>query len=143
MVNEPDENKTGEVEDCSLCGGSHRLGNCPWELVRSVPCPLCRVGPGMSCLSVRPGELRDRVHGERRAQWVQLCAERSEKNRYWRESRRLRKTERNLPTMDVTEMARLGGKARAAKLSAKERSMLAREAARARWGKMRKRAKRQ
>jgi len=36
--------------------------------------------------------------------------------------------------MDVTEMARLGGKARAAKLKAKKRSEIARTAALKRWG---------
>jgi hypothetical protein len=40
--------------------------------------------------------------------------------------------------MDVTEMARLGGKARAAKLTGKQRSEIARKAARARWRKRRK-----
>jgi hypothetical protein len=38
--------------------------------------------------------------------------------------------------MDVTEMARLGGKARAAKLKTKERSEIARNAARVRWSKL-------
>lgn len=40
--------------------------------------------------------------------------------------------------MDVTEMARLGGKARAAKLKAKKRSEIARKAALRRWKKQRK-----
>jgi hypothetical protein len=40
--------------------------------------------------------------------------------------------------MDVKEMAQLGGKARAAKLKAKQRSEIARNAALARWAKRRK-----
>lgn len=40
--------------------------------------------------------------------------------------------------MDVREMARRGGKASAAKLSAEQRSRKARKAARARWKKRRK-----
>jgi hypothetical protein len=40
--------------------------------------------------------------------------------------------------MHVTEMARLGGHARAKKLSAKERSEIARKAVLARWRKRRK-----
>jgi hypothetical protein len=43
--------------------------------------------------------------------------------------------------MDVKEMARLGGKARAAKLKPKQRSEIARKAARTRWGKKRARPK--
>jgi hypothetical protein len=41
-------------------------------------------------------------------------------------------------SMDVTEMARLGGKASAANLTAEQRSRKARKAARARWRKQRK-----
>jgi len=43
--------------------------------------------------------------------------------------------------MDVKEMARLGGKARAKKLTAKERSEIARKAVLARWRKRRGRYK--
>lgn len=43
--------------------------------------------------------------------------------------------------MDVREMARLGGKASAAKLTAEQRSQKARKAARARWRKRRKKPK--
>ena len=44
--------------------------------------------------------------------------------------------------MDVREMARRGGKASAAKLTAEQRSKKARKAARARWAKAKKRGKR-
>ena len=44
--------------------------------------------------------------------------------------------------MDVTEMARLGGKARAAKLKAKQRTEIARKAALTRWRRKRKRDRR-
>ncbi len=40
--------------------------------------------------------------------------------------------------MDVREMARMGGKASAAKLTAKQRSLKASKAARARWKKRRR-----
>ncbi len=64
----------------------------------------------------------------------------------WQEER-IRRTDRlsltllackhRFAAMDVTEMARLGGKARAAKLNGKRRSEIARKAARARWRKRR------
>jgi hypothetical protein len=43
--------------------------------------------------------------------------------------------------MTVNEMARLGGKARAAKLTAEQRSSIARKAVRTRWRKHRQRMK--
>jgi hypothetical protein len=43
--------------------------------------------------------------------------------------------------MTVNEMARLGGKARAAKLTAEQRSSIARKAVRARWRKHQQKTK--